>query len=79
MTTVNVFYTTTGMEVNVKKLEREIEREKARTGLAKCALAKAMGLHYQGLDYILKTRRTKLDTIQKIADYFDMDAKDLIS
>ncbi|MFH1627857.1 MAG: helix-turn-helix domain-containing protein [Pseudomonadota bacterium] len=63
------------MEINVKKIEREM----ARTGLAKCALAKAMGLHYQGLDYILRTRQTRLPTIQKIADYFEMDAKDLLS
>jgi len=62
------------MEINIKKLEREM----AGTGLAKCALAKAMGLHYQGLDYILRTRQTRLRTIQKIADYFGIDPKDLL-
>jgi DNA-binding Xre family transcriptional regulator len=62
------------MQINVKKLQREM----ARTGLKKCALAKSIGLHYQGLDYILKTKQTRLTTIQKIADYFDMDAKDLL-
>jgi hydrogenase-4 membrane subunit HyfE len=67
------------MEINVKKLEREIEIVRSQTGMGKQALAKAMGLHYQGLDYILRTRQTRLSTIQKIADYFEMDAKDLLS
>ena len=62
------------MEINIQKLEKEM----ARTGLKKAELAKAMGMYYQNLDYILRTRRTKLDTIQKMADFFEIDAKDLL-
>jgi len=62
------------MEINIKKLEREREQ----VGLSKKQLAMALGIHYQNIDYILKTRQTKLKTIQKIADFFGIDAKDLL-
>lgn len=62
------------MEINIKKLERERER----LGLTKQELSKQLGIHYQNWDYILKTRKTKLVTIQKIADFFDIEPKDLL-
>jgi DNA-binding Xre family transcriptional regulator len=62
------------MEINVKKLEREI----ARLGLSKKELCRKLGMHYQGWDYIMRTRQTKLKTIQRIADFFEMEAKDIL-
>jgi len=62
------------MEINTKKLERERER----LGLTKIQLCKALGIHYQNWDYIIKAKQTQLKTIQKIADFFDLDPKDLI-
>ena len=63
------------MEINIRKFERERES----LGLTKQELAKALGIHYQNIDYILKTKQTKLKTIQKIADFFGIDPKDLLT
>lgn len=63
------------MEINIKKFEREREQ----LGLTKQELAKALGIHYQNIDYIMKTKQTKLKTIQKIADFFGIDPKDLLT
>ena len=62
------------MEINIAKLERERQHLK----LERNQLAKAMGMHYQGLNYIYEKRRTKLETIQKMADFFGIDPKDLL-
>lgn len=62
------------MELNTRKLEREM----ARLSLSKKELCRKLGMHYQGWDYIMRTRQTKLKTIQRIADFFEMDPKDLL-
>jgi Helix-turn-helix. len=62
------------MELNIKK----IIKERDRLGMTNYGLAKAIGIRPYNLQYILKTKSTKLATIQKIADYFDVGAKDLI-
>jgi len=63
------------MQINIDK----IERERLRLGLDRIQLARAMGMHYQGLDYIYKTKQTKLPTIQRMADFFGLDPKDLLT
>ena len=62
------------MELNIKKIDKERER----LGLSQKELAKALGMHYQGLDYICKRKSTNLRTIQAIADFFGIEGKDLI-
>jgi len=62
------------MELNVKKIEREMER----LALSKKDICRKLGMHYQGWDYIIKTRQTKLKTIQRIADFFGIEGKDLL-
>ena len=62
------------MEINIKKIEKERER----LGMERKQLAKALGMHYQGLDYIYATRSTRLETIQRIADFFGIEGKDLL-
>ena len=62
------------MELNIRKIEKERER----LGISIKELAKALGMHYQGLDYIYRMKSTNLKTIQRIADYFGIDGKDLI-
>lgn len=41
-------------------------------------LALALGMRPWNIRYILEKKSTRLSTIQKIADYFDIDAKDLL-
>jgi DNA-binding Xre family transcriptional regulator len=62
------------MELNTKK----IIKERDRLGLTNYGLALKIGIKPYNLEYILKMKSTKLETIQKIADYFDVDAKDLL-
>lgn len=62
------------MEINIAKLDRE----RKRLGMTRHELARAMGMHYQGLNYIYEKKQTKLSTIQRIADFFKIDAKDLL-
>ena len=62
------------MEINIEKIERERERMR----IDRKQLAKALGMHYQGLDYIYEKRSTRLETIQKIADFFGLEGKDLL-
>jgi hypothetical protein len=63
------------MELNVKKIEKEMER----LGMDRRAFALALGMHVQGLDYILRRKQTRLSTIQHIADYLGLDGKDLLT
>lgn len=62
------------MEINVRKIIMEMERKE----MDRKAFAAALGMHVQGLDYILKRKQTKLSTIQHIADYLGLDGKDLL-
>jgi len=62
------------MEINIAKLERERER----LGKSKMEICRDLGIAYQNWDYIIRSRQTKLKTIQKIADYFGIDGKDLL-
>jgi len=74
LTFQTIFFKMRTMEINIAKLERERER----IGLSKMEICRSLGIHYQNWDYIIKTRKTKLSTIQKIADFFLIDPKDLL-
>lgn len=63
------------MEINTKKIEKEIER----LGMTRKEFAAALGMHLQGLEYILRRKQTRLTTIQHIADYLGLDGKDLLT
>ena len=62
------------MEINTSK----IIKERDRLGMTNYGLAKAIGIMPFNLQYILNTKSTKLSTIQKIADFFDISARDLL-
>lgn len=62
------------MEVNTDKIKRELERREWRPSF----LAAKVGITKQGILNILKTKKTKFDTLEKIASVLDFDAKDLI-
>ena len=62
------------MEINTAKLQKEM----ARQSLTYYGLARALGMRPYNIQYIIAKKSTRLSTIQKIADYFDIDAKDLL-
>ena len=74
LTNVKRFFTIAAMEINIKKIEREMER----LNLTRYGLALKLGMKPYNLQYIFEKKQTKLPTIQKIADYLMVDARDLL-
>ncbi len=62
------------MKVNSKKILNEIKR----LGWSQAQLAEKIGITRQAIDYILKERVTKLETLNKIGKVLELDPKDLL-
>lgn len=60
----------------IKLNTNKVERERKRLGIRKAELARKMGISKQLLNYTIKHRQ--LFHVDKFAEVFDMDAKDLI-
>jgi transcriptional regulator with XRE-family HTH domain len=63
------------MELNIRK----IERERKKLGLTKQKFAKHIGVVPSNYSYILRTKSTTLDRVERIAEALDVDAKDLLT
>ena len=64
------------MKINVKKLKLEMGRAGVPNNKD---LAAALGMKRQSIDYILLKQSTTFKTLNRIADYLCLDAKDLLS
>jgi len=63
------------MELNTKKIEREI----TVAGFTSKTFADAIGITRQGLWYILERKTTTLERLNLIANALDMDPKDILT
>lgn len=63
------------MKLNIEKINKEINR----LGLNKKTLAEKMGIKSQWIYFILADHRSHtFKTVQKFADFFGIDPKDLL-
>jgi len=63
------------MKINVHKLKIEMER----AGYPRTAdMAKTFGMTRQALDRIIKEQTTTFKTLNRLADFFAIDPKDLL-
>jgi len=64
------------MKINTKKLKLEM----SRAGIPENKhLAEALGMKRQSIDYIISKQSTTFKTLNRIADFLCLDAKDLLS
>jgi transcriptional regulator with XRE-family HTH domain len=63
------------MKVNSLKIKKEFER----AGYSNTTeFAKAFGVSRPTIDILLKKKTTTLKTLNRLAEFFDVDAKDLL-
>ena len=63
-------------DIMIKLNTNKVERERKRLGIRKAELARKMGISKQLLNYTIK--KAQLFHVDKFAEVFDMDPKDLI-